>query len=669
MKSRSPNIGEGQLDSERVAHLLEATQAGRLTARLWFETEGGMGQVDFCRGYIVGASMGPVSGRAALGRLLSLSEGRYRVVREDVPEAPPLVPDVQWLLDERARRQTQWRWLCEQAPPMSSILVLTPEGRRVRSGLHGIDRLVLPLADGHRTLADVLTESNIDPVEALTSVVTAIESGLLGEIEQRRSLFPLTRNEHAPHSLPAPARLPRLDEEDTPRAGEVRPIVADVPSGTEKQSANEPRPAGIRIPSRTQELPASDARPSGQDVPSGTKAQTPKRPRVSTRPVISVGAGREGAFPDKIPWDQDDFLGSAVPGLSRPSRTQAQRLEEPMPNPTNTPPPETTSRRQIGLYELLLRIGGLTGSLYVCRPAAERGFGRLLALKLADARVARDQAAMETLLALTRQACRLNHPNLVRVHATGLHEARPYRVMDYVEGASLERLLTRAPQEATVPRVLATIIDALSGLHAMHELPDDQGSPLELVHGDVAPETLLVGVDGRCRLTGLGVPQRVRATGYPAQPGRPGFYAPEQVLNRPIDRRTDVFAMGAALWSALTGQRLFAGRSAEDTVRQVCHAAIPPPSHMGLRPPAALDGVCLTALQREPEKRFPTAEHMAVALREAAAERGLLTSADEVATWVRIAMGRELAERRLLILDASRASATSSWGRDESGQT
>jgi hypothetical protein len=613
-------VGKGQLDSERVAHLLEAAEAGRLTAHIWLETEVGVGQIDFLRGRVVGASMGPASGRAALTRMLTLSEGRYRVVREDVPEGPPLVPDVQWLLDERARRQTQWRWLCEQAPPMSSILALTSEGRGARGTLHGIDRLVLPLADGRRTLADVLTQSAIDPVDALTSVVGAIEAGLLSETEQRCSLFPLSPKQHSPHSLPTSALLSSIDEEQTPRAGEARPDGAGV-----SPSVQDP----VRNPSR-----------------------------ISTRPVISVG----GSDAVKTPWDNDGFTSARAP--TRPPSAPGDALRV-LPLSRSTPP---STGRQVGLYQPLLRIGGTTASVYVGRLAADRGVGRLLALKVQSSRSARDQADTEAVLARARLACRLNHPNLVKILATGLHQTRAYLVMDYVEGASLERLLTRAPQAATVSRVLATIVDALAGLHAIHELADERGSSLELVHAEISPEGLLVGVDGRCRLMGLGTPLRDRAPGAAPRQGRPGFIAPEQLMNQPVDRRSDVFTMGAVLWSALTGQRLFSGRSPEDTMRQVCHGIIAPPSQVGLRPPAALDDVCLTALQRDPERRFSTAERMGLALREAAAGSGLLASADDVAAWVRIAVGRELAQRRLLILDASRAALNRSNERGDLGE-
>ncbi|MBN1605399.1 MAG: protein kinase [Polyangiaceae bacterium] len=622
MKSRSTIVGEGQLDSERVAHLLEAAEAGRLTAHVWLETEIGVGQIDFFRGRVVGASIGPASGRAALTRMLTLNEGRYRVVREDVPEGPPLVPDVQWLLDERARRQTQWRWLCEQAPPLSSILALTPEGRRARSNLHGVDRLVLPLADGRRTLADVLTQSAIDPVDVLTSVVGAIEAGLLSETEQRRSLFPLSPKEHVPHSLPAAARVPHVDEEQTPRATQSRPFGAGASPGTQD--------------------PAKE------------------QSRISTRPVIAVSSteSRHG----KTPWDPEGFTGAKALARSPTPPGGALRV---LPLSRSTPP---STGRHIGLYQPLLRIGGTTASVYVGRLTADHGVGRLLALKVQSSRAARDLAATEAVLARARLACRLSHPNLVKILATGQHQTRAYLVMDYIEGASLERLLTRAPQEATVRRVVATIVDALSGLHAMHELTDEQGLPLEPVHAETSPEGLLVGVDGRCRLMGLGTPLRDLAPGDQPRRGRPGFIAPEQLMDQSLDRRADVFTMGAVLWSALTGQRLFSGRSPQDTIRQVCHGVIAPPSQVGLRPPAAFDEVCLTALQRDREKRFPTAERMALALREAAAGADLLASADDVATWVRVAVGRELAQRRLLILDASRAMANRPTERDLFGE-
>ena len=155
VNSEAVMTGEGQLDADRVIQLLQVAETGRLSASVRFETEIGIGQVDFCSGRIVAARMGPVHGRTALMRILSLSEGRYRVEKSDVLEGPALVPDVDWLIDEGARRQAEWRRLCEQGPAMSSILAATPDGRRAQETAHGTQRLVLTLADGRRTLTDI----------------------------------------------------------------------------------------------------------------------------------------------------------------------------------------------------------------------------------------------------------------------------------------------------------------------------------------------------------------------------------------------------------------------------------------------------------------------------------------------------------------------------------
>jgi len=128
--------------------------------------------------------------------------------------------------------------------------------------------------------------------------------------------------------------------------------------------------------------------------------------------------------------------------------------------------------------------------------------------------------------------------------------------------------------------------------------------------------------------------------------------APEQLLDEPIDRRTDIFAAGATLWTALTGEQLFQGGSDAATINNLLSRDIPKPSEGRLAPPPAFDEVCLRAMQRDPKDRYATAEEMANALRSAIDEASVEGLASGVSAWVKDAAGPTLARRKEMLAKA-----------------
>ncbi len=229
--------------------------------------------------------------------------------------------------------------------------------------------------------------------------------------------------------------------------------------------------------------------------------------------------------------------------------------------------------------------------------------------------------------------------------------------MDYVEGCSFKELMRSLPSRSPY-LLLPIVIDALRGLHAAHRLQDETGNDLRLVHCDVSPENMLVGVDGTCRLTDFGVARKAdRALGATTR-GKPGYVSPEQITGQSLDHRADIFSMGVVLWGALTGKRLFTGETVEEILQQVCNKAVPPPSALGAQSTPTLDAIVLRALSRDPKGRFDSAEEMLTALSQAAISQDGLATSKEIASWVREAAGSELTQRRLAILDASRSTPT-----------
>jgi serine/threonine-protein kinase len=332
--------------------------------------------------------------------------------------------------------------------------------------------------------------------------------------------------------------------------------------------------------------------------------------------------------------------------------------------------PASTAFR-VGAYEVATRIaqGGM-GSIYVCRRAAAGSGQRLFILKVVRQHSTQIEQALRSFRREARVGALIRHPNLQTVVDQGDYNGQPFLILDYIEGASLADVLAN-DKKPPVGVVIAVLLDVLRGLQRAHALVDEKGLPRGLVHGDISPQNILVGVDGAARLTDFGS-TRFTAEGRSSEDdrdagaiGKPAFMAPEQLRAEPIDARTDIFALGTVLWTAVTGQALFAADSYDQIVMKVLKRKIPPPSDFGA--PAFLDEVVLRALSRYVDGRYPSAEEMAEALLSGANANGLLASPYEVGQWVRREFAEAVGERRRRIQQvfggAGRRTATPVAGR------
>lgn len=313
--------------------------------------------------------------------------------------------------------------------------------------------------------------------------------------------------------------------------------------------------------------------------------------------------------------------------------------------------------RTLGRYEVVGVLGrGGMATVYLARHVGEAGFQRLLAIKVLHPHLAHEREFVTMLLDEARIAARLHHPNLVPIVDLGSEGVLHYVVMEYVEGCTVSSLLAKHKNQRPPRLIVPIVLDALTGLHAAHTLTDENGQPMNLVHRDVSPQNILVGVDAIARVTDFGIARaeaRINSTRPGQMKGKLAFMSPEQVRDSShIDARSDVFAMGVLLWSALTARRLFRGSSDAATLGNVLSMPIPVPSSVGLKPPAVFDDICMRALERDPEKRFSSALEMEEALREVAIANGFLGSRREIAEWVHTAFDDELTERRNAIRSA-----------------
>ncbi len=312
-------------------------------------------------------------------------------------------------------------------------------------------------------------------------------------------------------------------------------------------------------------------------------------------------------------------------------------------------------------YELisLLARGGM-GSVWLARLPGAGGFQRLYAIKVMHPHLAEEGEFVHMLLDEARIAARIHHPNAVPIVDVCKSDNSFYLVMDYIEGVTVAQWLALdLPWKVRVRAGLRALVDGLAGLHAAHDLTDDDGHPLGIVHRDVSPQNLLVGSDGTGRITDFGIAlaaSRIVASRPGLIKGKPSYMSPEQVSAASVDRRADVFAMGIVLWEVLAGRRLFDADQELGALMQVVGAVIEKPSTVKPDVPASLDEVCMTALQRDPAARFATARAMGLALESAASAAGLLATSHELADLLREHFAEPFAARRALVRDHAKGS-------------
>ena len=301
---------------------------------------------------------------------------------------------------------------------------------------------------------------------------------------------------------------------------------------------------------------------------------------------------------------------------------------------------------RLGRYRLFEAIaaGGI-GAVHLGRMQTDAGFWRTVAIKRLHPQYARSQDMIASLVDEARIASRIRHTNVVPTLDAIVEGGETLLVMEYVPGESLANLLRVAKNTLPIGVVSAIVSGALLGLHAAHEATDDRGRSIGLVHRDVSPQNILVGTDGVARVLDFGIAKSrgrlVETTSEGALKGKLAYMAPEQFMGAEVDRRTDVFAAGIVLWEALSGRRLFRGKTEAEVLAAILNPErLPPSTHRPDCPPE-LDEVVMKALAQRPEHRYATARDFARALELVVPA----ASAETVREIVELTAGSDLAER------------------------
>jgi len=292
--------------------------------------------------------------------------------------------------------------------------------------------------------------------------------------------------------------------------------------------------------------------------------------------------------------------------------------------------------RVIGRYALYdpIAAGGMA-TVHLGRLLGPVGFSRTVAIKRSHPEMAADPEFVSMFLDEARLAARIRHPNVVStLDVVALH-GELFLVMDFVQGESLSRLMraSKLLDQRIPPAIACTILaGVLHGLHAAHEAKSERGEPLNIVHRDVSPQNILVGVDGIARVLDFGVAKavgRIATTREGQIKGKLAYLAPEQ-LSGDNSRQSDIYAAAVVLWEVLTGERLFQADNPGELLNLVLHRKVPAPSEIVPGLARGLDDIVLKGISRNPAQRFATAREMAVELER----NGGQVSAVEVGEWV-----------------------------------
>lgn len=330
--------------------------------------------------------------------------------------------------------------------------------------------------------------------------------------------------------------------------------------------------------------------------------------------------------------------------------------------------------QKLGRYELLAPVssiapvaprGGL-GQVWAARLRGARGFNKLVAIKtLLPAQSDVDPAVMEQkLLDEARVAALIQHSNVVQTLELGDHGGQLYLVMEWVDGEPLADLIECTERSGGVPLLVAVnlVAQALRGLQAAHELRDDAGASLGVVHKDISPQNVLVSYSGTAKILDFGITRARNSWSLGSSEGKAAYLAPEQILGGVIDQRTDLFAVGVLLYRLTTGRHPFEAPDAAGLLHNVVNdEAAPRPSLVKPNYSRTLEAVVMKALEKDRDRRWPSAEEMRLALQRGVPQAFELGFESQLRTFMTDSVGeralrkREALRRAEVVVDAGGA--------------
>ncbi len=296
----------------------------------------------------------------------------------------------------------------------------------------------------------------------------------------------------------------------------------------------------------------------------------------------------------------------------------------------------------LGKYQLIKKLatGGMA-EVFLARADGPMGFAKMCVVKRILPHFNDDPRFIEMFLSEARLAAQMNHPNLVQIFDFGQADGQYFLAMEFIDGPNL-RTLNQAARSffgpidfALCARIIAL---AAEGLHYAHQLKDETGAPLGLVHRDISPDNILVGRQGSVKVVDFGI---AKASNQPHLTksgmikGKMAYMPPEQLAREPLDQRADIFALGIVLYELVTGGLPFDATS-EVSIIQALMNQQPLERPTAFRPdcPPALEQIILTCLDKNRERRFATCSDLQAALEQFVASTGRAVGSRDIAALV-----------------------------------
>ena len=319
------------------------------------------------------------------------------------------------------------------------------------------------------------------------------------------------------------------------------------------------------------------------------------------------------------------------PATSERGRTSAASLAETTP---------FQREEHFGPYVVYEKLGeGGMACVHRAEHVCESGLRKPVALKRLRTDSSEDPQLVAGFVREAQLAAQLKHPNIVQSFDLGRIEGTYFIAMELVAGPTLAQVMAMTRNGAgavPLPIALEILIEIADALDHAHDLCDEGGRPLELVHRDVSPMNIVIARTGAAKLIDFGI-AKVRAARPSTEAGvikgNLAYLAPEYTYGQ-LDRRSDLFGLGVVAHELLTGKRLFSADTELATLNNVREMLVPPPSRSrpGISP--ELDAIVLKALERDPEQRWQTAGALRNALIVEARLLGVAISGPQIRDWV-----------------------------------
>jgi eukaryotic-like serine/threonine-protein kinase len=298
------------------------------------------------------------------------------------------------------------------------------------------------------------------------------------------------------------------------------------------------------------------------------------------------------------------------------------------------------SLEEFGSYVVLEQLGvGGMASVHVAESRSSGGFRKRVALKRLLPHVAENPDLVRSFLDEARLNTYLKHPNIAQIYDFGKVGDVYFMAMELVNGPTLNQLARQC--DSTVgfipfPITMNILIQVLDALDHAHNLRDEKGKPLGIIHRDVSPPNIVISNQGTVKLIDFGIAKAALSsvqTQVGTVKGKFSYMAPEY-LREKLDHRVDLWAVGVIAHELLANQRLFDADDDFKVIEKVRALEIEPPSTFNEDVPADLDAVVMTALQRDPARRWQAAAAMRTALANAAAELQTVVTNAQLVEWV-----------------------------------